>query len=427
MSIALEALISSLRSHLTRLTAELSSHQELLFELRTSRESDSKALKDKSAEVQLLREEVERLAGEVEVLRGVVEEGLRERRAAREASEDLAAQSREEEEPEEEETEEEDEDEAEPFDPQSIPGSSREHFAGLDRTLRTDHATAGSPPAPETPQQQRQKLIDDEEFERISAEVAERRSERERSRSGSTSMGSNSHLQSYFVSGDHSREDPSIDQPLPPPKPRSVHGGSDAGDLPSRAASPRLRANVSFRTSSPGPSRMRQSPFRAYNESLPIEQPSGMSAAPIRPSAPTPGHAKRRTQHSHHHPRPDMSSEAPFPKIRGARLERLFFSAEHNAKTCSMCNRRARRPGGAPAEEGGRPLSPSWLPSRMGKRATDVDDEDEGFVEGDEVDGRRRVAPQTVLANVIKEMEEDFGHYKRFVFLFHPLCTLSDL
>jgi hypothetical protein len=38
-------------------------------------------LRDKSAEVERLREEVEKLAGEVEVLKGVVEEGLNERRA----------------------------------------------------------------------------------------------------------------------------------------------------------------------------------------------------------------------------------------------------------------------------------------------------------------------------------------------------------
>lgn len=53
-------------------------------ELRFLRDSDANALREKSDDVDRLRVQVERLAGEVEVLRGVVEEGLRERRSARE-------------------------------------------------------------------------------------------------------------------------------------------------------------------------------------------------------------------------------------------------------------------------------------------------------------------------------------------------------
>jgi len=64
---ALEALIVTLRTHLTRLTSELSSHQQLLSELRVLRERDARTLRDKSMEVERLREEVEKLAGEVEI------------------------------------------------------------------------------------------------------------------------------------------------------------------------------------------------------------------------------------------------------------------------------------------------------------------------------------------------------------------------
>jgi len=133
---ALEALINSLRSHLTRLTSELASHQDLLTELRNLRDSDSRALKEKGADILKLREEVQRLAGEVEVLRGVIEEGLKERRASREIhvehsvadiamSQDLEEEQEEGNEDEEEEVAEEDdseemlsdvEEEAEPFD-----------------------------------------------------------------------------------------------------------------------------------------------------------------------------------------------------------------------------------------------------------------------------------------------------------------------
>lgn len=83
---ALEALISTLRTHLSRLTAELSDHKKLLLELRALRDSDARTLAEKGKQVDQLRQEVERLAGEVEVLRGVVEEGLKERRGFREQS-----------------------------------------------------------------------------------------------------------------------------------------------------------------------------------------------------------------------------------------------------------------------------------------------------------------------------------------------------
>ncbi len=72
--IALEGLISTLRAHLSRLTAELSDHRRLLGELRALRDQDVRGLKEKSLEVDRLRQEVERLAGDVEALRGVVEE-----------------------------------------------------------------------------------------------------------------------------------------------------------------------------------------------------------------------------------------------------------------------------------------------------------------------------------------------------------------
>ncbi|KAJ7164614.1 hypothetical protein C8R43DRAFT_1166592 [Mycena crocata] len=408
---ALESLISTLRTHLTRLTSELSSHQELLTELRKLRERDSRALKEKSAEVDRLRQEVERLAGEVEVLRGVVEEGLRERRAVREASEpsqtqsaadiamsaDLEASSSEEEYPPEEEDDEEeegvplddrsssiDEDEesdAEPFDPLSILGSSRENVGAggpPDRTMRTDHATRGSASNPATSG----RFIGDEELARIAADVEERRSElssgsyRDRSRAPSPSMRQH-------------------------PRRATVEEVSDAGTEIPRTSSPTSRA---------GPSHPRRVP-------------------PPRPAVPTPSRARQNA----------ADPETPFPQIRGAHLERLFFSApEHNARTCTVCCRR-RGPEVAPASW----LRPSHMQrefqARMQAESEEVD-EDEGFVEGEEDAhaertrnhrraGKRRepedgdvnyeavarksgLPPQTVVARVIRELEDDFTHYK---------------
>ncbi|KAJ7696012.1 hypothetical protein B0H17DRAFT_1270306 [Mycena rosella] len=401
---ALESLISTLRTHLTRLTSELSSHQELLTELRKLRERDSRALKEKGAEVDRLRQEVERLAGEVEVLRGVVEEGLRERRAVRDAVEptetqsvadvamsaDLEESSSEEAYPPEEEDEEplddrssiedDDESDAEPFDPLSIMGSSRENAGGSapDRTLRTDHATRGSPSNLVTPG----RFIGDDELARIEADVEERRSD--------------------LSSGSH-RERPR--PPSPPLRQQNRRAtmeevSDDGTELP-RVPSPTSRA---------GPSQPRR------------------ASHPAHPTVPTPSRARQN--------QPDL--ETPFPQIRGAHLERLFFSApEHNARTCTVCCRRRGPEAPAPGT--------SWLPSRMERdfrarmqeaRAEEASsDEDEGFVEGEEdmearnqkragkqrepddgnyeaVARKAGLPPQTVVARVIRELEDDFTHYK---------------
>ncbi|KAJ3559487.1 hypothetical protein NM688_g313 [Phlebia brevispora] len=90
---ALQALVMTLKGHLTRLTSELTDHHRLLEELRNLRDTDVRALKDKSRDVDHLRQEVERLGGEVEVLRGVVEEGLKQRREVREQSTDQSHSS----------------------------------------------------------------------------------------------------------------------------------------------------------------------------------------------------------------------------------------------------------------------------------------------------------------------------------------------
>ena len=81
--VALESLIATLRSHLSRLTDELSSQQAQLDELRSLRECDIRDLTSKISEVDNLKLEIERLGDEVEILRGIVEEGLKERRKAK--------------------------------------------------------------------------------------------------------------------------------------------------------------------------------------------------------------------------------------------------------------------------------------------------------------------------------------------------------
>ena len=387
---ALEALVNSLRSHLTRLTAELSAHQVLLAELRNLREEDARALREKGHEILQLREEVQRLAGEVEVLRGVVEEGLKERRASKESirieREDLEILA---EHPQEEldqtgvtqDEEEEDQDEAEGQDTGIF------EAAAADKTIRTDRATLGESTNSNRANVQ---FMDNDDLGRIAAEVEERRSNRS---DGSIS---------YNVLGS--------------PSPVRITNN---------------RATVEN--------------FVEPDTRMPARQPEPSIIS--RPSAPTPGHASgfHDRQAVHDKDPVDSDSETPFPRIRGKHLENLFFSApEHNTKTCTVCHRRRHRPHGAPL----------WSKLSDSKRPrTQQNNTEEEQAEGSSGDrhgpsepsvskGKQRehvsfsqdpahwhrvgrkggLPPQTVVARVIRELEDDFTHYKRCInfFSFSP-------
>ncbi|THV03823.1 hypothetical protein K435DRAFT_747317 [Dendrothele bispora CBS 962.96] len=456
---ALEALIASLRSHLTRLTADLSSHQQLLEELRSLRESDARTMKERGTEVTRLKNEVERLAGEIEVLRGVVEEGLKERRLARESSQldqshdasesigvqqtleetqeeyhqgqeslpatreevaevELGEQKEEEEEEEdddevvEEEEEEEEEDSTPvPFDPMSIPGSSRDDVELPDRTMRTDRATVGTARTPPTTS----RFINDDELDRIRADVEERRSEK-----------------SYSQFDSQLLEPSRCSSPFIKPRRATVEA---VADMDGSVRNPYF--NDGSRPVSPALS------ARSYSSRDSDHQTSirHQHASTSRPSVPTPAHAKR-AHHAVTAAVDESMEETPFPEIRGQRLERLFKSApEHNTETCTVCHRCKR----SAEVMRHRPTSPSWLPSRLGRRdlaSEDGEDEDEGFVDGpdeaevetekerlvredkrrgkrrevrpskDSYEKRKNLPQQTVLARVIRELEDDFTHYK---------------
>ena len=363
---------------MARLTSELSSHKTLLDELRSLREADKNTLRQKVREVDLLRREVEKIAGEVEVLKGVVEEGLRERRERspsnahdepqghgldvdwREDSGDDAAEGV--------------RDEAEEPDPQQDTDDYEieDVQPALARRALLERNVGDT-----------QRYVDDNELERISVELEERRSERSRS---SSRLGSS-------VSSNGSHRAPSV------------------ASSTRSARNPLISAPPLQRAATPDKQRRRQA--------------SGSSVPPPmqdrRPPAPTPAHARE----GHH------AGEVPFPQIRGAQLERMFFSApEHNSKTCTVCNRRRYR------EAAPRPL---WYPASKGHNVTvaDVNDEDEGFGEGSVIeDGEDRktfrgcavnldflngdaqndhLPPQTVLVRVLRELEDDFTHYKGWV------------
>lgn len=205
---ALEALVATLRAHLARLTAELSEHRQLLAELRSLRDQDAFTLQEKSRDIDKLKAEVERLSGEVEVLRGVVEEGLKERREVRERSTATSNTSEDENDCQ---SDDQTDREQEEFAPQADPASQPMQAKGaVSSDSSVDSNTSHDVRAPQTavtPQVMQTKAavisdisvdsttsrkvricINDEELDRISMEVEERRSERSMSRSvGSTS------------------------------------------------------------------------------------------------------------------------------------------------------------------------------------------------------------------------------------------------
>ena len=498
---ALEALINSLRSHLTRLTSELASHQDLLTELRNLRDSDSRALKEKGAEIIKLREEVQRLAGEVEVLRGVIEEGLKERRASREilhveqsVADTAMSQDLEEEQEQEEGNEDEVEDEdvaeeedsgsyvvevaAEPFDPVSIheevsrvnqaaDKTMRTEFAESmtssrrfvdkeepDKTMRTDFATIGSTNPAVSITTNSRRFVDKEELDRISAEVEERRSNR-----SSNSIGSQSR-RAPSPSVRRDRQAATVEDEEEDERPTQI------SKTPHRYFQSPVQAEPQT-SNVPHHSHIVQHEPRtsnisgyAPNNTVQLESPSFRPSTPAVPA----GYAPTITQQAAAGPARYQEQrhvvqdepETPFPQIRGEHLERLFFSApEHNAKTCTVCYRRRLRTG-----KSNSPWSSSLYPrkddrnTRNAAAKDEENDEDEGFGEGSEEaaadmdrnkgkhrdyvhfskdPGRWRQAgrreglpPQTVVARVIRELEDDFTHYKRCLFLLLDYIVFVD-
>ena len=97
-----------------------------------------------------------------------------------------------------------------------------------------------------------------------------------------------------------------------------------------------------------------------------------------------------------------------FPQIRGERLERLFSSVpEHDEQTCHACHGKAQN-GRARWE---RDLD--WLLRRAaGRRACTPPSQDNVRASAGGYVHREGLPPQTVLTRVLRELEDDFAHYK---------------
>lgn len=112
---------------------------------------------------------------------------------------------------------------------------------------------------------------------------------------------------------------------------------------------------------------------------------------------------------------------AAFPQIRGSRMERLFFAApEHDPMTCHACHRRERRGfelnRECSPEEDEELLRAYFQTEGAGRRRQTMKTMPEGG------DARH---PQTILTHVLRDMEDDFSHYKAFVFSSPPVDSLS--
>lgn len=347
--------------------------QQLLEELKKLREDDSRMLAAKTDEIGALRVEVERLAGEIEVLRNVVEEGLNERRIAREQSQLELAE-------EEEEVSVQDQSHQEPEQ------SHQESRAGFQSTRR---------------------FVDVAELTRISEDLEERRSER--SSVGSPSVSSQHSLRSH--PGDMTRAQLSDSEDEEPR--RTTSGGVEVA--PFARISDDLEEQRSEQSSRGGHSM----------SSRRVSRPGNVTHAPLADSERGRRHATRRATVGD-------DGVAPFPRIRSRRLENLFFSApKHNSGTCARCNNRSPRIGGhrnttRPNQGRVPPLGDHGLDEQAkddshGAEAksfeTDGVDSYEAIFQSD------RLPSQTVLARVLRELEEEFTHHKGSV-IYHVIRHL---
>lgn len=354
--------------------------QQLLDELKRLREDDARMLAEKTDEIGALRVEVERLAGEIEVLRNVVEEGLTERRMAREQSQlelmeeeyevSVPAPSHQEPEP-----------------------SHQEHqepsHQGLD-PVRT---------IPRPGFQSARRFVDVDELTRISEDLEERRSEL--SSVGSPSLSSQRNSRSH--PGDMTRAQLSdSEDERPHPTGRKTSG--DVEVAPFSRVSDDLeeqRSETSRRGSRPG----------------------NVMHAPVADSE----GARRHAQETF------GDGVAPFPRIRSVRLENLFFSApKHHSGTCTRCNNRSARIGShqaanpkVPRNHGRAPplgdqgLNEQAKDGSLGPEAKSF--EADGFDSYEAIFQGDRLPPQTVLARVLRELEEEFIHHKGSV-IYHVIC-----
>ncbi|KAI6129686.1 hypothetical protein EDD16DRAFT_1823476 [Pisolithus croceorrhizus] len=393
---ALESLISTLRTHLARVTSDLSIQQQLLEDLRRLRESDALSLAEKTEEINQLRNEMERLAGEIEVLRGVVEEGLNERRQARESAgeeqdDDVESTA---------DTEQSEESEVEPANENPSP----------------NRISRPSTPVPS--------------LRRSVSETSERLS---RSRPASPAFAERPRVASALRFIDRDVVNPrsaDLEEHRPQSPDTSTSSASASRDMmPAAPSRPEDRTSGS-------PSRRRdcRQLVGAEDELMPAVRST--AEPPLRAAKGQPSQTSQPRQKEGNLKTDDTKPTPPFPRI-SADLEHLFFSSpRRHTKACHMCkDRRSQchaqtdngRPQACERHERERPENNdlSDAGEMTGARRPSRHDDDapvEGIPNIEEIIERMDrnggvlrpsdIPPQTVLARVVRELEDEFTHYK---------------
>jgi len=282
------------------------------------------------------------------------------------------------------------------------------------RTPLTPTTAANHPPVSAS-----RRFIQDDELERVRAEVEERRSLRSASMSGSDKSISKAGGTSVMGNGTH---------------PRTLDNGGRASPVPATVVpSSTARLPTAMRNSL-----QQHTPPRPLTPDSEGELQRGAERRPTRPTEKTQQSEIDRLdrQQTHENERQRVaspSSSSALPQIRGERLERLFYAApEHNSRTCGVCHRR-RRAGHGHTGSSSSPTAPKPIPVSIGAGVSvDVGaDGDIKFGEGDErriteIAAQSGVPPQTILARVLRELEDDFTHYKSYVIVINDFGRSVD-
>lgn len=393
---ALESLISTLRNHLARVTSDLSIQQQLLEDLRRLRESDALSLAEKTEEINQLRNEMERLAGEIEVLRGVVEEGLNERRQARESA-----------------GEEQDDD------VESTADTEQSEESEVEPASESPSPNRISRPCTPVPSLRRS--------------VSETSQHLSRSRPASPAIIDRPRVASAlrFIG-------PDVVNPrsadLEEHRPRSPDTSTSSTGVTRDMVSP-APSHPKDRTSS-SPSRRRGfgQPVGVEDELVPTFKPTGEASLQVAKGQPSQNSQPRRMEGNLK--ADDAKPNPPFPRI-SADLEHLFFSSpRRHTKACHVCKDR-RSQCHAQTDDGKRNIREPPEIERLenndrsdagevaGARRPPRHDDDvpvedipniEEIIERMDRNGGvlrpSDIPPQTVLARVVRELEDEFMHYK---------------
>ncbi|KAI6030806.1 hypothetical protein F5J12DRAFT_310419 [Pisolithus orientalis] len=395
---ALESLISTLRAHLARVTSDLSTQQQLLEDLRRLRESDALSLSEKTEEINQLRIEMERLAGELEVLRGVVEEGLNERRQARESA-----------------GEEEDDDD------------------GVEATTESEQSDeSATEPAIESPSPNRISRPSTP-VPSLRRSVSETSQHLNRSRPTSPAFAERSRATSALRFVDPGQVNPrsaDLEEHHPRSPDTSTSSGNASRDMLAAAShhpADRTSASASKRRD------LRQ-PVGVEDELVSVV--TSATEPPLQAAKGQPNHTSQPRQKEGKSKADDTIPIPPFPRI-SADLEHLFFSSpRRHIKACQTCKdphsrchtetdrRKQKTPGRfeheRPENDGGldagEPAGGQHPPTHDGNAPVeDAPNIDEILERMDRNGGVLRpsdVPPQTVLARVVRDLEDEFTHYK---------------